>query len=731
MSTKDIQTRDFLVEVGTEELPPKSLLVLATAFQGNMEKAFKAAGLAWESAMPYATPRRLALLVAGLQEKQADRRTTRLGPALSAAFDDSGAPTKAAAGFARSCGLDVDALDSMARVEKDGVTKLAFISEQSGQETIALLPDMVAGALAALPIAKVMRWGAAAHEFVRPVRWLLMLFGRETVPATVLGVISGDVTYGHRVHHNGAIKINEPADYAARLESKGRVIADFSARRARIREQVLKEARRLKAQVDIDEYLLDEVTALVEWPVALSGSFDEAFLALPPEVLVLTMKTHQKCFCLRDKGGALLPSFITVSNLESTKPEVVVAGNERVIRPRLDDARFFYDSDRRQPLESRRERLKQIVFQEKLGSVYDKSLRVEELAGYIAGQFGVDAEPCRRAAALAKCDLLTGMVAEFPDLQGVMGGYYYAEATAGIYAADAGAAAGRASVEPQKTKEKAKEIAVAIAEQYMPRFAGDALPVTDVGAVLALAEKIDTITGLFAIGQPPTGSKDPFALRRAAIGVLRILVEKRYDLDVYGAITEAAAGYKTVAADTADVTARVFDFLQERFRAWYQDEGVAVEVFLAVQAVRPRRPLDFDRRVRAVQAFLQLPEAASLAAANKRVAGLLGKQDEPLPNEVDETLLKDEAEAALFEELSRLKELHPAAAKTTDDANDAERYETALSQLAALRGSVDRFFDEVLVMCEDDALRRNRLALLRELRGLFLQVADISHLHRA
>ena len=717
-----MSTQDFLVEIGTEEMPPRALPNLSAALQSNMEAALKEAGLAWKSITPYATPRRLALLVTALQDKQATRRRERLGPALDAAFDDSGAPTKAALGFARSCGVDVapnaatdaSALDSLDRVEKDGVTRLAFISEEPGKSTASLLPEMVHKSLAALPIPRPMRWGASSEEFIRPVHWLLMLFGGKVVPATILGADSGDVTYGHRLHYNKPIKIKAAASYAKQLESTGKVMACFESRRARIHELVEKQARRLKAQVDIDADLLDEATALVEWPVALSGSFDEDFLQLPPEVLVLTMKTHQKCFCLRDKRGKLLPAFITVSNIESSDPKQVVAGNERVIRPRLADARFFYDSDSKQPLASRREQLKDIVFQEKLGSVYDKSQRVEQLAAHIAKGLGVDETPCREAARLAKCDLLTSMVGEFPELQGIMGQHYLLQ--------------GASDKAPAAVNKKQAEVAAAIAEQYQPRFAGDALPATKTGAVLALAEKLDTIVGLFAIAQPPTGSKDPFALRRAAIGVLRILVEKEYDLDVYEAIGKTAAAYKKVTDDTAAIAEQVFAFLLERFRAWYQDEGVVAEIFLAVQAVMPRRPLDFHQRLQAVQAFAARPEAASLAAANKRVANILAKEDakagtkgakpgEKLPDKVDESLLADKAEVALFKKVQSIK--------------PGQAYSDALTELAGLRDSVDKFFDDVLVMHEDDALRRNRLALLRDLRGLFLQVADISYLHQA
>ncbi|MGI9250414.1 MAG: glycine--tRNA ligase subunit beta [Pseudohongiellaceae bacterium] len=717
-------TRDFLVEIGTEELPPKALASLSAAFESNVREALDAAKLSYDvkASTRYATPRRLALLVKSLQAKQADRQIEKVGPAVSAAFDDSGVPTKAAQGFARSCGVDVEALN---QVKKDGVDKLAYTVEESGQETALLLPGIIAQALARLPIPKRMRWGSSRAEFIRPVHWVLMLFGKDVVPAIILGVESGNTTRGHRFHHNKAITVTNPADYEKQLESVGHVIANFDKRRRMIRKQVLATAEKQKAQVEIEDDLLDEVTALVEWPVALTGKFDKEFLDMPAEALILTMKTHQKCFCLQDKQGNLLPSFIIVSNIKSTDSAQVIEGNERVIRPRLADACFFYDTDRQQSLESRREQLKQIVFQEKLGSVYDKSVRVATLAKHIAkhlnprGNDNADVKHCQRAAALSKCDLVTNMVRESPGLQGTMG-YHYALLDG----------------EPE-------QVAKAIDEQYRPRFAGGQLPESITGSVLALAEKLDTIVGLFAIGQPPTGSKDPFALRRAAIGVLRILVEKEYYLNIYATIKKSASAFAGVAKPTngnstdASLTEQVFDFLLERSRVWYKEQGIPVEIFLAVQAVKPLRPLDFDRRVQAVQIFAGMPEAASLVVANKRVSNILTEQVNDLPDKVDELLLTDKAERTLFKSINECKKVMDGT-KTTifqieahiQVGHDDYSHMTALLELADMRKSVDRFFDKVLVMCEDKKIRRNRLALLNELRNLFLLIADISYLHQ-
>lgn len=687
--------QDFLVELGTEELPPKALLKLSKSFHSGIVEGLKKAALDHGEAKSFATPRRLAVSIKGLDTKQADQLNEKFGPAVKAAFDADGNPTPAATGFAKSCGVEVSEL---ARADKDGVEKLAYSSTLVGKQTKELLPDIVEAALAKLPIPKRMRWGASRNEFVRPVHWLVMLLGEEVVPSTILGVDSGNTTYGHRFHYPEAIMLKSPSDYEGALESPGNVIADFSKRKESIRTAILAEGEKLNATTVVDEALLDEVTALNEFPVALTGRFDEIFLQVPAEALILAMKSHQKCFYVVDGNEKLLPHFVTVSNIRSTDPAQVVEGNERVIRPRLADAKFFFETDQQTSLESRLEQLKKVIFQKKLGTVYERSLRVAKLARFLAAAVGADETESERAALLSKCDLVSNMVGEFADLQGLMGSYY-----------------ARNDGEPEA-------VAAAINEQYMPRYAGDELPATAAGAILAVADKLDSIVGLFAIGQPPTGSKDPFALRRSAIGVLRILIEKELDLDLMDCIKASLAGFDSIdlEADTADA---VFEFMLERFRSWYADESVPSSVFQSVMALKPRRPLDFSKRVAAVSSFVKLDESDALAAANKRVSNLLDKADAAdLSAKVNDALLADDAEKALFQQL-QAKELNTAPLFESGD------YTTGLAELAQLKDAVDDFFNDVLVMCEDKALQNNRLALLQRLRAIFLRVADISFLH--
>lgn len=689
--------RDLLIEIGTEELPPKALASLSSAFESLFCAQLEEARLQFASVRRFATPRRLALLVSGLQERQEDRETTRYGPAIKAAFDNDGNPTRAAQGFARSCGVDVAELG---REQKDGVEKLSFSQKESGQETAQLVPQILTKALAQLPIPKRMRWGASREEFVRPVHWVVLLFGSDVIPATVLGIEAGNTTRGHRFLHNQALPLSAPSDYEQVLEGQGDVIPDFDKRREIVRKLVISEGEATGGQVMMDEELLGEVTSLVEFPVALTGSFEKHFLELPPEALVLTLKSHQKCFCVSDSNGRLLPCFITVSNLRSKDPARVIEGNERVIRPRLTDAQFFFEADKQQPLESRTEGLAKLVFQDKLGTVYDKSQRVATLAAWIAEQVQGDPDLVTRAAQLAKCDLLTQMVGEFADLQGLMGYYYALE------------------------DGESTDVAAAINEQYLPRQAGGPLPETLTGCVLAVADKLDTIVGLFGIGQPPTGSKDPFALRRSAIGILRVLVEKELVLDMSEAIACSVSTYSGRELDKQTATS-VFEFIFERFKAWYSDAGIAIPVFQAVFAVRPTRPLDFDQRVQAVNEFMRLPEAEALSAANKRVSNLLDKQTGSAATDaVNDGLLGDEAEKRLFTAVTS-KESELATYFEQGD------YKSALTGLASLRNPVDQFFDEVLVMAEDPAIQANRLALLSRLRKLFLHTADISYLHNS
>lgn len=690
-----MSTHDFLVELGTEELPPKALRTLSEAFAAGVRAGLEKETLGFTAIKAFATPRRLAVLVSALDTQQQDKRIERLGPAVAAAFKADGSPTPAALGFAKSCGVDIA---DLAQQERDGVVKLAYSSTAPGQATVALLPAIVDKALAQLPIPKRMRWGSSRVEFVRPVHWLVLLFGTEVIDAEILGVNAGSTTIGHRFHHNKPILISRPADYESLLEDKGSVIPDFDKRKALTRKLVLAEAESVGATVVIDDDLLDEVTSLVEFPVALMGKFEEHFLEVPAEALILAMKSHQKCFYLTDTNGTLLPRFITVSNIRSTDPAQVIEGNERVIRPRLADARFFFEMDKQSTLASRSEQLKKIVFQQNLGTVFEKSERVSKLAAHIAADIGGNTEYCTRAALLSKCDLLTSMVGEFADLQGLMG-YYYALNDG----------------EPE-------EVATALNEQYMPRYAGDALPETKTGCVLAIADKLDSIVGMFAIGQPPTGSKDPFALRRAAIGVLRILVERTLDLNLRTAIDTALQnfGSLSVPATTGET---VFEFLLERFRAWYMEEGVSAEVFQSVMTLKPERPLDFHKRIDAVNHFSKLPQSATLAAANKRVTNILAKLDQKaIKSNIDQALLAEPAEKSLYAALTTLQ-------KSVTPLFDAGDYRQGLEQLAVLKDSVDSFFDTVLVMCEDPALQANRIALLSQLRNLFLRVADISCLH--
>lgn len=686
---------DFLVEIGCAELPPKALRGLSEAFTDGVKNGLDNAGLSYDSIRSFASPRRLALRVEGLAGRQPDTTSERYGPALNAAYDKNGTPTPAAQGFARSCGVELSSLQTEI---KDGVEKLVYRAERPGAPTVSLLPDIVSTSLNKLPIPRKMRWGITRDEFVRPVYWLVMLFGDELIDSEIFGIKSDRITFGHRFHCAAPISLDHARDYESQLLKPGHVIADYSQRKEIIRELVLAEGKMLSAEVRIDDDLLEEVTSMVEWPVALTGRFDGHFLTVPPEALISSMKNHQKTFYVVDQNGQMLPNFVAVANLASRDPAQVIAGNERVIRPRLADAAFFYETDRKQTLASRLSQLGTIVFQQQLGTVEQKSRRVAALARSIAQNLSADPDACERAALLGKCDLVTSMVAEFPELQGIMG-YYYA-----------------------LNDGEAADVASAINEQYQPRFSGDAVPASLCGAILGIAEKLDTICGLFAIGQPPTGSKDPFALRRAALGVLRILVEKSLDLDLADTLHQALHTYAEQGVSVpADTGAVVFDFMLERLRAWYQSDGVTADVFQSVMELKPVSPMDFALRVNAVDQFSRLPESASLAAANKRVSNILQKQPSG-KGAVDVALLVEPAEKALAESVDKMSsQVEPLFA--------ARDYAKGLAHLAAMKTTIDQFFDEVLVMADDVALRDNRLALLGRLRSLFLQVADISCLH--
>lgn len=681
-----MSAKDFLVELGTEELPPKALKSLGEAFLAGIEKGLKAAGLTYAAARCYAAPRRLAVQIDQLAVQQPDRTVNLDGPPLQAAFDASGNPTQAALGFAKKCGVDLEQID------KSG-PKLKFSQTIAGQPAVGLLPGIVETSLNELPIPKRMRWAARREEFVRPTQWLVMLFGDDVVDCEILTKKAGRESRGHRFHNPANVRISAPANYLEDLRS-AHVLADFAERREIIAKRVAELAAEQKGSAIVPADLLDEVTALVEWPVPLVCSFEERFLAVPQEALITTMQDNQKYFCLLDANGKLLPRFITVANVESKAPEQIISGNEKVVRPRLTDAEFFFKQDQKQPLEAFNDRLKNVVFQAQLGTVYEKAERVSKLAAYIAERIGGDASNAARAGILSKCDLATEMVGEFPEMQGIAG-YYYA--TAGG---------------------EAKDVALALNEQYMPRGAGAELPGTLTGAAVAVADKLDTLVGIFGIGMLPTGSKDPYALRRAALGVLRILIEKQLDLDLADAIGVAVAQYgdKVKAENLSD---QVQDFVFDRLRARYEDEGVDVAVYQAVRALKPTAPLDFDQRVQAVQAFRQLPEAAALAAANKRVSNILAKAEGEVPAAVNAGLFAETAEKALGSAVANAEaEVAPLAA--------ARDYRAALAQLAALRAPVDAFFEEVLVNADDSAVKANRYALLAKLRGLFLGVADIS-----
>ena len=681
-----MSAKDFLVELGTEELPPKALKSLGEAFLAGIEKGLKAAGLTYSAARYYAAPRRLAVQIDQLAVQQPDRTVNLDGPPLQAAFDASGNPTQAALGFAKKCGVD------LAQIDQSG-PKLKFSQTIAGQPAVGLLPGIVETSLNDLPIPKRMCWAARREEFVRPTQWLVMLFGDEVVECEILTRKAGRESRGHRFHNPDNVLISSPANYLEDLRS-AHVLADFAERREIIAKRVAELAAEQKGSAIVPPALLDEVTALVEWPVPLVCSFEERFLAVPQEALITTMQDNQKYFCLLDANGKLLPRFITVANVQSKAPEHIVSGNEKVVRPRLTDAEFFFKQDQKQPLERFNERLKNVVFQAQLGTVFDKAERVSALAAFIAERIGGDAKNAARAGILSKCDLATEMVGEFPEMQGIAG-YYYA--TAGG---------------------EANDVALALNEQYMPRGAGAELPGTLTGAAVAVADKLDTLVGIFGIGMLPTGSKDPYALRRAALGVLRILIEKQLDLDLGETIAFAVGQYgDKVKAE--GLAAQVQDFIFDRLRARYEDEGVDVAVYQAVRALTPTAPLDFDQRVQAVQAFRQLPEAEALAAANKRVSNILAKAEGEVPQSVNAGLLNEAAEKALGSAVAAAEgEVAPLAR--------ARDYRAALARLAALRAPVDAFFEEVLVNADDSAVRANRYALLAKLRGLFLGVADIS-----
>jgi len=689
---------DLLIEIGTEELPPKALLKLSQAFETSVAADLKESGLSYTEIKPFAAPRRLALLITDLANKQADREIERRGPALTAAFGEDGCPTKAAEGFARSCGLE--SVDQLSQLKTDKGAWLAYTLHEKGQAAAELIPDIIRNALNKLPIPKRMRWGSGDAQFVRPVHWIVLLLGNTVIDAEILGIQSGKETWGHRFHHPNAMTIFDPSGYADLLKSQGQVIADFSERREVVRKAVTDIAEKSHGTAVIDEALLDEVTAMVEWPVAVMGHFDETFLDVPMECLISSMKSHQKYFHMLDSNGKLMPNFITVSNIDSSNLDTVRKGNERVIRPRLADAEFFWQQDKKQRLDTHLESLKKIVFQKKLGSVHDKSERIAALAKTITNSVNADSSAAIRAAQLCKCDLMSEMVNEFPDLQGVMGRYY------------------------ANTDGESDNVAQAIEDHYRPRFAGDDLPTDIIGQAVSIADKLDTLVGLYAIGQPPTGQKDPYALRRAALGILRICMECSLAINVRDLIATAVNNYKSMPPklDVAEnVIDDVFDFILGRLTVYYGNQDFAGDEIDAIVSLRPGQFNELDQRLRAVAAFRKLPEAASLSAANTRITNILKKSKQTVSNSVNTSLFEVDEEKALYDAIqTSITDVEPLL--------DKGDYTAALTKLASLREPVDNFFDNVMVMADDETIRHNRLALLNILRQLFLRIADLSRL---
>lgn len=695
MSKAKNMTKDLLIEIGTEELPPTALNKLSHAFYNGVKEGLEKADLSFSEIKKFASPRRLALVISDLQVKQKDKDIEKRGPALTAAFDEDGCPSKAAEGFARSCGVKVEDLE---KLETDKGAWLNFKSKQKGQKTEELIPEIIRISLDKLPIPKRMRWADIDAQFVRPVHWLILLFGNDVIDAEVLSVKSGRETYGHRFHHPESITVPSPSEYEMLLETHGKVIADFDRRKDAVRGQVDEIALSKNSTAMIDEDLLEEVAAMVEWPVAVMGNFEERFLDVPQETLILTMKTNQKYFHVVDKKGVLLPHFITVSNIESKDVSKVQEGNERVIRPRFADAEFFWSQDKKSKLIDRKAQLGTVIFQKQLGTLLDKTNRISKLASNIAAQLGGDKNLASRAAELCKCDLISEMVGEFPSLQGIMGRYY-------------------ANHDGENT-----EVAASLEEYYKPKFSGDTLPQSITSQSLAIADRLDTLVGIFAIGQTPTGDKDPFALRRAALGVLRISIESKLDLDLLELIKLAAKQHDpSIKAPEAEMA--VFDFILDRLHAYYLDKGLLPGVLDAVISTKPTKPLDIDNRLLAVDAFRKLPAATSLAAANKRIGNILKKVKGDLPSKVNEKLLQETAEKDLNQLLTQLDD-------KVQGLIDQAKYQDALNELSTLRESVDQFFDDVMVMADDEKLKNNRIALLNKLHSLFLQIADISKLQK-
>lgn len=685
-----MSTETLLIELGTEELPPKSLKTLAIAFYENIKAQLDSNDLSYAEIKWFATPRRLAVQVLELSDKQADKVVEKRGPAVDVAFDENGQASKAAQGWARSNGITVEQAERLTTPKGEWLLHKATIA---GKTISELVPEMVTSALNKLPIAKPMRWGAERTQFIRPVHTLTLMYGADIIQGTALGVISNNQIQGHRFHHQGLVTLNHANDYEAELK-KAHVIVDYQTRQEMIITQIKQTANEISAVALLDEDLLEEVTSLVEWPVTLVGTFDEDFLKVPAEPLIYSMKDHQKYFPVTNMAGELVNKFIFVANIESKDPNEVIFGNEKVIRPRLADAEFFFKTDQKQTLESRLSTLESVLFQKQLGTLKAKSERIADLSKFIAEQLGENSDDAYRAGLLSKTDLMSDMVLEFPQVQGTMGKYYALNDGESV------------------------AIAQALEDQYRPRYAGDSLPTASIGCAVAISDKIDTLVGIFGINQPPKGDKDPFALRRAAIGVIRIIIEKQLDLDLKELINVSIRlfGDKLVNENTA---ANVFDFIMGRYRAFYQEQGIAIDVIQAVLAKKPSSPLDFDKRIKAVSYFGELPEAQTLAAANKRVGNILAKFDSQLYDQFKIELAQEQAE----------KDLAQAFATISSTVNPllAEKdYQAALTELAQLRAPIDTFFESVMVMSDDEAVKINRLTLLNEIRNSFFAIADIS-----
>jgi len=682
--------QNLLIELGTEELPPKSLKKLAVSFCENFEAQLNSANLQFDSIEWFAAPRRLALKIHNLDEQQADKQVEKRGPAVSSAFDADGNATKAAQGWARGCGIDVA---DATRMKTDKGEWLLHVATVAGKNIAELVESFIVQALKQLPISKPMRWGTGKEEFIRPVHTLIALYGDKVLPAQVLGLTSGDQSQGHRFHHKDLVTITHADNYQEELNA-AYVMVDFNKRQQTISQQMAVICKENNAKTIEDNDLLDEVTSLVEWPVALVGTFEERFLDVPPEALIYTMKDDQKYFPLLDDSGKLLPKFIFITNIESKDPQQVISGNEKVVRPRLADAEFFYNTDKKHTLESRLASLDTVLFQKQLGTLKDKSERIAKLAGHIASQINADVTLSERAGLLSKTDLMTEVVMEFTDIQGVMGKYYALNDGEDVKVADA------------------------LYQQYMPKFAGDELPTSLEACSVALADKFDSLVGIFGIGQHPKGDKDPFALRRAAIGIIRILIEKELPID-FQQVAEFAAGLFGDKLSNDKVIEDVIDFMLGRFRAHYQEQNIKVEMIRAVEVKRPTSALDFERRLKAVVNFAKLDTAVALAAANKRVNNILSKNGQSEFIAIDATLLTDPAEINLVNKLNSIS----GSVNTSFDAGD---YQSGLNQLAELRDVIDAFFDDVMVMADDSAVKNNRLAILGELQRLFMFTADIS-----